>query len=42
MMGAIQVLPAGSPSTTTETASSTSLSPNANVILTANVVDLAR
>jgi FtsP/CotA-like multicopper oxidase with cupredoxin domain len=41
MMGEIQVLPAGSASATTATASASSIGPNANVTLTANVVDVA-
>jgi FtsP/CotA-like multicopper oxidase with cupredoxin domain len=41
MMGAIEVLPAGAASATTVTASASSLTPNANVTLTANVVDAA-
>jgi FtsP/CotA-like multicopper oxidase with cupredoxin domain len=41
MMGAIEVLPAGAASTTTATVSNVSLNPNANVTLTANVVDAA-
>jgi FtsP/CotA-like multicopper oxidase with cupredoxin domain len=41
MMGAIEVLPAGAASTTTATASASSIPPNANVTLTANVVDAA-
>ncbi len=39
MMGEIQVLPSGSASTTTATASSSSITPNGSVTLTANVVD---
>jgi FtsP/CotA-like multicopper oxidase with cupredoxin domain len=39
MMGAIEVLPAGAASSTTATVSNSSLTPNANVTLTANVVD---
>lgn len=39
MMGEIQVLPPGSASSTTVTASAQSVTPNGNVTLTANVVD---
>jgi FtsP/CotA-like multicopper oxidase with cupredoxin domain len=39
MMGEILVLPAGSASTTTATASTTSITPNGNITLTANVRD---
>jgi FtsP/CotA-like multicopper oxidase with cupredoxin domain len=39
MMGEIQVLPAGAASSTTATASASSITPNANVTLTANVAD---
>jgi len=41
MMGVIQVLPAGSASTTTATASTASITPNQTITLTANVVDAA-
>ncbi len=41
MMGEIQVLPAGSSSATTVTASTSSIGPNGSVTLTANVVDAA-
>ena len=41
MMGMIQVLPAGSASTTTATASAASITPNQTITLTANVVDAA-
>ncbi|AXC12864.1 Multicopper oxidase [Acidisarcina polymorpha] len=41
MMAEIQVLPAGSASLTTAAASATSLTPNGNITLTANVVDAA-
>ena len=41
MMGAIQVLPAGAASAITATASASSITPNASVTLTANVVDAA-
>jgi FtsP/CotA-like multicopper oxidase with cupredoxin domain len=41
MMGEIQVLPSGSTSATTATASTTSVTPNGNITLTANVVDAA-
>jgi FtsP/CotA-like multicopper oxidase with cupredoxin domain len=39
MMGEIQVLPAGAASATTATASASSITPNGNVTLTANVLD---
>ena len=39
MMGEIQVLPAGSSSTTTATISASSITPNGNITLNANVVD---
>ncbi len=43
MMGAIQVLPStGLASTTTATASVSSITPNASVTLTANVVDASQ
>jgi len=41
MMGMIQVLPAGSASTTTAAASTASITPNQTITLTANVVDAA-
>ena len=41
MMGEIQVLPSGSASTTTATASAASITPNGSVTLTANVADAA-
>jgi FtsP/CotA-like multicopper oxidase with cupredoxin domain len=41
MMGEIQVLPAGAASSTTATASASSITPNGNVTLTANVLDSA-
>jgi FtsP/CotA-like multicopper oxidase with cupredoxin domain len=41
MMGAIEVLPAGAASAITATASVSSITPNASVTLTANVVDAA-
>ncbi len=41
MMGQIQVLPSGTASLTTATASATSITPNATVALAANVVDAA-
>ncbi len=41
MMGEIQVLPPGSASSTTATASASSVTPNGNITLTANVVDAA-
>jgi FtsP/CotA-like multicopper oxidase with cupredoxin domain len=41
MMGVIQVLPSGSASTTSATASASSVAPNGNVTLTAKVVDAA-
>ncbi len=39
MMGEIEVLPPGSPATATVTASTSSIAPNQNVTLTANVAD---
>jgi FtsP/CotA-like multicopper oxidase with cupredoxin domain len=41
MMGEIQVLPAGSASTTIATSSSSNITPNQTITLTANVVDTA-
>jgi FtsP/CotA-like multicopper oxidase with cupredoxin domain len=41
MMGEIQVLPSGSASTTTATASAPSVTPNGTITLTANVLDSA-
>jgi FtsP/CotA-like multicopper oxidase with cupredoxin domain len=41
MMGEIQVLPPGSTSSTTAVASASSVAPNGNITLTANVVDAA-
>jgi FtsP/CotA-like multicopper oxidase with cupredoxin domain len=41
MMGEIQVLPSGSASVTTMTSSASSITPNGNITLTANVLDAA-